>query len=79
MKNDELRRFIRFTTGSSVIIAEHIKVCFNALSGLARRPIAHNCDCVLELPSTYQSFLEFRLEFSTILADKEFSWDMLAY
>ena len=78
LKSDELQQFIRFTTGSSVIIAEHIKVSFNALTGLARRPIAHTCDCLLELPSTYQSFLEFRLEFSTILADKEFSWDMLA-
>ena len=35
MKSDELRRFLRFTTGSSVIIAEHIKVSFNALTGLA--------------------------------------------
>ena len=59
MKNDEVRRFLRFTTGSSVLVVNRISVTFNNLSGLAHRPIAHTCGSVLELPSTYVSYIEF--------------------
>ena len=78
MRMDEIRRFLRFTTGSSVLITEKIVVTFNALSEISRRPIAHTCSCVLELPSTYQSFLDFEQEFAAVLADDDYSWDMLA-
>ena len=41
MGTNDLRIFLRFTTGSSVCIADKITVAFNSSSGLARRPIAH--------------------------------------
>ena len=47
MKVDELRSFLRFTTGSSALMAENIIVTFNSTTGMARRPIAHTCGCVL--------------------------------
>lgn len=53
MKNDEVRQFLRFTTGSSVLVVNRISVTFNNLSGLARQPIAHTYGSVFELPSTY--------------------------
>lgn len=55
MSTKTLRLILRFVTGSSVRIGKTIKVEFNNLSGLARRPSAHtmSCDCVLELPITY--------------------------
>ena len=59
MRNEEVRRFLWFTTGSSMLIAEQITVSYNSLTGLSRRPIAHTCACILELPSTYTSYLEF--------------------
>ena len=68
----EVRRFLCFTTGSSVLIANRISVTFNNLSGLARKPIAHTCGCVIELPSTYMSFLDFEQEFTAILAEDEY-------
>lgn len=49
MKNSEARNFLRFVTGSSALVGEDIKITFNGLSGLSRRPIAHTCNCVLEL------------------------------
>lgn len=76
MKNEEVRRFLRYTTGSSVLIGEHIIVSFNTLTGAARRPIAHTCGCELELPSTYLSYVEFEKEFNSILANDEYTWDM---
>ena len=76
MKSDEVRQFLRFTTGSSLMIAKRISIKFNMLSGLARRPIAHTCGCVLELPSTYLSYLDFEQEFKAILSDDEYNWQM---
>ena len=43
MRNEEVCRFLRFTTGSSAIVVKCISVAFNNLSGLSRRPIAHTC------------------------------------
>ena len=76
MRSEGVRQFLRFTTGSSVIIAKHISITFYTLSGLKRRPIAHTCSCVLELPSTNLSCLDFEQEFNAILADDEYSWQM---
>ena len=78
MKNDEVRQFLRFTTGSSVLVVNCILVTFNNLSGLACRPIAHKCGSVLELPSTYLSYVEFEQEFNAVLADNKYSWHVLA-
>ena len=48
-----------------------ITMSFNNLSGLGRRPIAHTCDCLLELPVSYISYLDFTAEFQSILSDTE--------
>ena len=75
MKQNELRLFLRFVTGSSVVIAKAIKVSFNNLSGLARRPTSHTCDCQIELPVSYATYPDFEKEFSTVLAS-DVSWAM---
>ena len=77
MSNDELRRFVRFVTGSFVISVKAITVPFNRLDGLACRPIAHTCSARLELASTYSSLPEFISEFRSILSDPHYySWEM---
>ena len=74
MNQDELRALLRFITSSPVCIAKTISVSFNSLSGLARRPIAHTCDCNLELPVSYMTYLEFLSEFKTVLSTEECSY-----
>jgi len=74
MSQDFLRKFLRFTTGSSVCIASKITVAFNSLSGLARCPIGHTCDSLLELPSSYLTYLEFVTEFDQVLSQPEHAW-----
>ena len=76
MNQAEVRRILRFTTGSSVMVSGGITVTFNNLSGIACRPIAHTCDCCLELPSAYTSYLEFEQEFNAVLADDNYAWKM---
>ena len=79
MDADRACMFLRFVTGSSVCsvcLASNIKITFNSLVGLARRPIAHTCGSMLELPSTYSMYLDFVMEFQAILSDEEFIWRM---
>ena len=76
MRPAEIQKFLRFATGSSVCVAKRITVTFNNLSGLARRPISHTCDCILEIPTSYVTYLDFSSEFQTILSDSEYSWCM---
>lgn len=67
--------FLQFTTGASVILDDQkIKVSFTELNGLARRPVAHTCGPLLEVPSTYQCYNELVEEFSAILRDKS-AWE----
>ena len=75
---EELRRLMRFITGSSVCSEKNITVQFNGLTGLARRPIAHTCDSTLELPTAYNNYSDFHDEICCILAETEnaFSWKM---
>ena len=75
MKQNELRLFLRFVTSSSVLLAKKIVILFNNLTGLARRPISHTCDCTLELPVSYTTYPEFELEFTKVLTS-EVSWAM---
>ena len=77
MKDNELRNFLRFVTGSSALVVKDIFVTFNGLSGLSRRPIPHTCTSTLELPTSYETYLEFSREFDAILAS-ELSWVMNA-
>lgn len=65
-------KFLLFCTGASVICVDKIMVCFNAETGLNRRPVAHTFEATLELPCTYSSYLEFRSEFDNILSSNYF-------
>ena len=78
MQVNELSLFLRFITGASVCIVPKVRVEFNALSGFGRRPIAHTCDCVLELPTSYTNYEDFYGEFKAIfdITKENFSWRM---
>ena len=69
MPTKTLRLFLRFVTGSSVRIGKKIEV------GFARRPTVHMYDCILELPITYATSMEFVHEFDHVLSN-EYAWAM---
>ena len=66
---EEASLFMRFVTGSCVCPSTKLKVSFNRLSGLARRPIAHTCGYTLELSTAYHNYIDFATEMRTILHD----------
>ena len=72
----QLKSFLMFVTGADVLCVTAIHVEFTQLDGLARRPIAHTCGGVLELPSTYQRYTELRAEFSNVLAKEKWQNDI---
>ena len=74
-KPNQLSLFLRFVTGSSVLIAKPIHITFNNLTGLSRRPISHTCDCTLELPISYATYPEFEMDFFQVLYH-EMTWIM---
>lgn len=78
LSDDELRLFIRFVTGSSVVAAEQILVTFNTADGLNRRPISHTCNPTIEISSTYPTYPDFAHDFHSVLKS-EYGWIMDAF
>jgi hypothetical protein len=74
---EKLATFVRFISGSELMLFEGIQVTFTDLSGLERRPIARTCNTLLQLPTTYQSFPELREEFNHILAADNWEMDII--
>ncbi|MEQ2253251.1 hypothetical protein ILYODFUR_030203 [Ilyodon furcidens] len=72
-----LRRLLRFGTGADVICVTKVEVIFTALEGLARRPVAHTCGSVLELPSTYNWYPELRVEMENLLTSNYDTMDIV--
>ncbi|KAL6489245.1 hypothetical protein MHYP_G00029900 [Metynnis hypsauchen] len=70
-------KILRFCTGSSVICIDKILVCFNAETGLNRRPVAHTCGATLEVPCTYTCYPDFRTEFDNILSSNYLEMDII--
>lgn len=73
----KLEIFLGFCTGSTMLCTDTIEVTFNRLYGLSRRPVAHTCGAVLELPCTYSSYPEFRQEFDSVLSGDCFTMDIV--
>ena len=67
LEGHALGKFLHFCTGSDVITCDSITVTFSTPSGLERRPIAHTCAPLIELPSTYESYLALAEEFQNIM------------
>lgn len=67
LEGSGVNQFLAFVTGSDVIVCDGLSVTFLELVGAEKRPIAHTCGPVLELPSTYQSYNELAEQFNFII------------
>ena len=75
LEASKLRNFLKFATGADVICTESIFIHFNQLDGFARRPIAHTCGCILETPTSYAGYPEFRNQWSEVMKNDEWRND----
>ncbi|XP_071832423.1 uncharacterized protein [Apostichopus japonicus] len=67
LEKDKLQKFLRFWTGADVLSFPQLNVSFNLLDGFARRPVAHTCSQCLELPTTYESYIDMKNELNQVL------------
>ncbi len=74
---DKLSRFLRFCTGSDLVVTEAIHVEFTFQTDFTRRPIGHTCGMVLELSDSYDNFPQFRAEFNCILESNIWVMDIV--
>ena len=74
-RQDDLRLFLRFVTGSSVLLGESIRVSFNNTESLARSPTAKTCSCAIELLLSYSTYPKFEQKLSKVLSS-EGAWAM---
>jgi len=65
-KEDNVINFLRFCTGADMITDTKIKIQFTNTTGLLKTPIAHTCSSTLELPTEYESFIQFRSEMNNL-------------
>ena len=66
----DLEKFLRFLTGSDTIVVDHIDIEFVGTPAIAsRRLIVHFCALMVEVLHTYNSYLELRQEFISILSN----------
>ncbi|KAL5479740.1 hypothetical protein EMCRGX_G023313 [Ephydatia muelleri] len=72
-RQDDLILFLRFVTGSSVLLGESIWVLLN--NSVARSPTEKTCSCTIELPLSYSTYPEFEQELSKVLSI-ESDWAM---
>ncbi|XP_055051696.1 uncharacterized protein [Misgurnus anguillicaudatus] len=74
---DKLRRFLRFCTGSDLMVADAIQVQFTFQTDFTRRPIGRTCGSVLELSDSYDNFPQFRAEFNCVLESNIWVMDIV--
>ncbi|KAJ8050224.1 hypothetical protein HOLleu_03340 [Holothuria leucospilota] len=55
----DLQLFLRFCTGSDILICPSLYITFNQQDGFGRS-VAHTCTTTVETPTTYESFAEFK-------------------
>lgn len=69
-------KLLRFITGADIITST-ININFNSVQDcFSRSPVAHTCTNTLDLPLTYDSFIDFRCEFTSILSSNIWVMDV---
>lgn len=75
--DDKMRRaFFRFSTGADLPIM-NIMVTFANVTGIQRTPVAHTCSGLLQLPSTYDDYVDFRSEMNSVLNSNIWVMDII--
>ena len=75
---DRLCAFLRFCTGSELMVGKKITVSITApMSEFCLRPIAHTCGPVLEVSSSYDNYLLLREHFDRVIDSKVLRMDIM--
>lgn len=72
-----LENFLRYCTGANIITTDKITVIFNSTTGIQRAPVAHTCTNTIELPTSYDEYLDFKSEFKSVLSSGIWVMDII--
>ncbi|XP_030290693.1 uncharacterized protein LOC115592255 isoform X3 [Sparus aurata] len=67
LDESKLQKFLRFCTGSDLVVTDSIYVEFEEMTEFTRRPIGHTCGKILQLADSFENFPDFRSEFNAVL------------
>lgn len=73
----KLQKFLRFCTGSDLIVTDSIYVEFEEMTEFTRRPIGHTCGKILHIADSYENFPDFRSEFNAVLESNVWVMDIV--
>ena len=77
-ESSSIADFLRHCIGSDIIFVNEINVTFNDnWSDFARRFFGRTCGAVLEVPSTYSSYTEFKAAFEKQLSSPYWGFDIV--
>ncbi|KAG9272835.1 hypothetical protein AMEX_G4595 [Astyanax mexicanus] len=77
LDEDKLGRFLRFCTGSDLVVSSTIGVDFIHQSDFTRRPIGRTCGMLIHLSESYDHFPDFRAEFNAVLESNIWVMDIV--
>ncbi|KAM4698703.1 uncharacterized protein WCC33_014236 [Rhinophrynus dorsalis] len=63
----QLQKFLRYCTGSDLIVTDRITLYFENMTHFSRRPIGRTCSMILQISDDYDNFPDFRAEFNAVL------------
>ncbi|XP_053734436.1 uncharacterized protein LOC128766904 [Synchiropus splendidus] len=73
----KLQKFLRFCTGSDLVVTDTILVEFQEMTEFTRRPVGHTCGKVLHIAESYENFPDFRSEFNAVLESNVWMMDIV--
>ena len=76
LSEEKVAQLLGLMTASTMIAVDKVTITFTKLRGCERRPIFHTCGPVLELPSTYSTFRDLRMELDSIMNSGYFTMDI---
>ncbi|XP_047212407.1 uncharacterized protein LOC124864186 [Girardinichthys multiradiatus] len=73
----KLQKFMRFCTGSDLIVTNSIFVEFQDMTAFTRRSVGHTCGSILQIADNYENFPDFRSEFNAVLESNVWVMDIV--
>ena len=77
LRHEDIKTFLRFCTGADELCVKQIKVSFSKLDRIERRFVAHTCEPLLEVPTTYEDFGQFKGELHKTLQSGYWNMDIV--
>ena len=77
LDESKLQKFLRFCTGSDLIVTDSIYVEFEEMTEFTRRPVGHTCGKILHIADSYENFPDLRSEFNAVLESNVWVMDIV--